>query len=543
MKRIYALFVAVSVVCSLYADIPAGNTFGGDYDENTFIWIETLSDNEAALTYYNTTAEHVIIPSVVLVEYEGNEYELLITAIGSGHVFSSCESLVSVEIPNSVKSIGSDAFYGCSSLTSIDIPASVESIGEAAFFDCTSLMSVEIPNSVEIIGESTFRYCTSLASVKIGDGVKSIGEYAFDDCTSLTLLDIPANVESIGNVAFYGCTSLTSVRIGNGVKIIGVGAFADCESLTSVEIGDGVKSIGGNAFADCESLTSIYIPGSVTNIGYRAFNWCPDLENITVDKKNPYYDSREGCNAVIKTAMNELVVGCKNSFIPSSVTGIGEYAFVGCTSLTSIDIPANVEIIGEYAFNDCTSLTTVVIGSGVKSIEADVFSYCLSLESVYCAALTPPEIDCYSNYEDDWYPPFDYYFGECDDDTYELIQPMPTTLYVPEEAIGRYKDAEWWGKGECEEDSNYPYGQRCEYFQIIKPMPEGTGTEDVREEDGFAVYVRDGVIYVEETEEEVEVYDVTGRKVYDGEKGAIPVGRPGVYIVRSGENVEKVVAG
>ena len=523
MKRIYALFVAVSVVCSLYADIPAGNAFGGNYDENTFIWIETLSDNEAALTYYNTTAEHVTIPSVVLVEYEGNEYELLITAIGSfvadEYVFSDSEFLVSVEIPNSVKNIGNMAFYGCSSLTSLDIPASVERIGWGAFEECTSLTSVEIPKSVEIIEGSTFHGCTSLTSV-----------------------EIPNSVESIGRDAFWGCSSLASVKI-DGVKSIGESAFSGCESLTSVRIGNGVKIIGGGAFADCESLTSIYIHGSVTNIGYRAFNWCPDLENITVDKKNPYYDSREGCNAVIKTAMNELVVGCKNSFIPSSVTGIGEYAFVGCTSLTSIDIPANVEIIGEYAFNDCTSLTTVVIGSGVKSIEADVFSYCLSLESVYCAALTPPEIDCYSNYEDDWYPPFDYYFGECDDDTYELIQPMPTTLYVPEEAIGRYKDAEWWGKGECEEDSNYPYGQRCEYFQIIKPMPEGTGTEDVREEDGFAVYVRDGVIYVEETEEEVEVYDVTGRKVYDGEKGAIPVGRPGVYIVRSGENVEKVVAG
>ena len=212
-----------------------------------------------------------------------------------------------------------------------------------------------------------------------------------------------------------------------------------------------------------------------------------------------------------------------------------------CTSLTSIDIPASVESIGDGAFYGCSSLETVKIGDGVKSIEYYAFKECYSLESVYCAALTPPEIDCYSY--DDWYPPFDYYFGELDMETWELIQPMPATLYVPEEAIERYKDAEWWGKGECEEDSDYPYGQRCEYFQIIKHMPEGTGTEDVREEDGFAVYVRDGVIYVEETEEEVEVYDVTGRKVYEGEKGAIPVGRPGVYIVRSGENVEKVVAG
>ena len=473
----------------------------GYYDENTYIQLETLSGNEAALTYCRTTAEHITIPSVVQGEYEGNEYELLITVIGGldtdEYVFYNSESLASVKIPNSVKIIGNYAFADCESLTSVDIPANVESIGNEAF------------------------YC----------------------CSSLTSIDIPANVESIGDGAFSGCESLASVRIGNGVKSIGGGAFSGCESLASVRIGNGVKSIGWGAFSGCESLTSIYIPGSVTNIGYRAFNRCPDLENITVDKKNPYYDSREGCNAVIKTAMNELVVGCKNSFIPSSVTGIGEYAFVGCTSLTSIDIPANVEIIGEYAFNDCTSLMTVVIGSGVKSIEADVFSYCLSLESVYCAALTPPEIDCYDNYDDDWYPPFYYYFGESDGDTYELIQPMPTTLYVPEEAIERYKDAEWWGKGECEEYIDYPYGQKCEYFQIIKPMPEGTGTEDVREDDGFAVYVRDGVIYVEETEEEVEVYDVTGRKVYDGEKGAIPVGRPGVYIVRSGENVEKVVAG
>ena len=499
MKRIYALFVAVSVVCSLYADIPAGLSVEGNYDENTYIRIETLSGNEAALVYYRTTSEHAIIPSVVSVVHEGSEYELPITAIAPSdyNIFHSYESPV----------------------------------------------SVEIPNSVEIIGNNAFSHCSSLEIVKMGDGVKIIEDDAFYQC-GLTSVDIPASVESIGDDAFAICTSLASVEMGDGVKSVGESAFDYCESLVSVEISNSVKIIGDYAFHGCESLTSIYIPVSVTNIGHNAFGWCPDLESITVDKKNPYYDSREGCNAVIKTAMNELVVGCKNSFIPSSVTGIGESAFLYCESLTSLDIPANVESIGDGAFYGCSSLETVKIGDGVRSIEGDAFTGCFSLESVYCAALTPPEIDCYNNYEDDWYLPFDYYFGEWNDaEGWWLEQPMPTTLYVPEEAIERYKDAEWWGKGECEEDSDYPYGQRCEYFQIIKPMSEGTGTEDVREDDGFAVYVRDGVIYVEETEEEVEVYDVTGRKVYDGEKGAIPVGRPGVYIVRSGENVEKVVAG
>ena len=173
MKRIYALFVAVSVVCSLYADLLAGARFEGYYDENTYIKLETLSGNEAALTYYNTTSEHAIIPSVVLGEYEGNEYELQITAIGPGSVFSSCESLVSVEIPNSVKSIGGGAFRECTSLTSVEIPNSVESIGSSAFENCESLVSVEIPNSVESIGSSAFENCESLVSVEIPNSVKN----------------------------------------------------------------------------------------------------------------------------------------------------------------------------------------------------------------------------------------------------------------------------------------------------------------------------------------------------------------------------------
>lgn len=445
MKRIYALFVAVSVVCSLYADIPAGIYISCDYDENTEFEIETLSGNEAALVDCETTAEHIAIPSVVQVEYEGSEYNLTVKAIGKPndpcYVFNSCEFLRSVEIPNSVEIIGDNAFWSCDSLTSVEIPASVKIIADHAFHECVSLTSVEIPN-----------------------GVDSIGEYAFLHCTS---------------------------------------------------------------------LTSIHIPASVTNIGHSVFAYCP-LETITVDKRNPYYDSRAGCNAVIKTSTHELVAGCKNSIILNSVKSIGEYAFDGCRSLKSVEIPNSVESIGRCAFNGCNSLKTVKIGNGLKSIGFHTFtSSCPAIESVYCAALTPPVISsCFS-----------YYFGERNVAGGWLEQPMPTTLYVPEEAIDRYKDAEGWGKGDCGENIDYPYGQRCNYFQIIKPMPGGTGTEDVREDDGFAVYVRDGVIYVEETEEEVEVYDVTGRKVYDGEKGAIPVGRPGVYIVRSGENVEKVVAG
>ena len=119
------------------------------------------------------------------------------------------------------------------------------------------------------------------------------------------------------------------------------------------------------------------------------------------------------------------------------------YPLGNSSNTMTVDIPANVESIGGEAFNGCTSLATVRIGTGMKEIGGEAFTRCYSLESVYCAALTPPDGGTHETIER---PVFDYYFGEFDMEAWELIQPMPTTLYVPEEAIERYKDAEWWEK-------------------------------------------------------------------------------------------------
>ena len=167
------------------------------------------------------------------------------------------------------------------------------------------------------------------------------------------------SVTRIGNEAFRSCSGLTSIEIPGSVTSIGGSAFLGCSGLTSIEIPGSVTSIGVGAFSSCYGLTSIEIPGSVTSIGNGAFFGCSGLTSIVVAEENTVYDSRNNCNAIIETATNTLIQGCKNTIIPGSVTSIGNGAFYLCTGLTSIEIPNSVTSIGEGAFAGCSGLTSV----------------------------------------------------------------------------------------------------------------------------------------------------------------------------------------
>ena len=440
MKKLFFLFLALVATTSLWAeDFSVGgiyyNYLDGNNVEVTYRGSKYSGSVEipATVYIYGTTYNVTSIgdgafnscSSLTSVTIPNS-----VTSIGD-KAFYGCSSLKSITIPENVTSIGYGAFVYCSSLNSVVWNAKnctiTDFIGEASYTlfyysylvlpddylydepynysnvcpitsfifgneveyipeqlcNCLDkLTSVTIPNSVTSIGGGAFANCTSLTSVTIPNSVTSIGNFAFSGCTSLTSLTIPNSVTSIGRWVFGNCSSLTSITIPNSVTSIGESAFSGCSSLTSIVIPNSVTSIGDWAFYNCSSLTSVTIPNSVTSIGDRAFFYCSSLSSIVVETGNTTYDSRDKSNAIIETATNTLVIGCKNTIIPNSVTSIGEQAFEGCRSLTSITIPNSVTSIGEYAFYNCTSLTSITIPNSVTSIEYYTFEGCTSLTSI-----------------------------------------------------------------------------------------------------------------------------------------------------------------
>ena len=431
MKRLYQFSLLLLALL-----LPVSATAQDFIVDGIGYYINWPEEASVASCYYY--AGDLTIPATVT--YDGITYK--VTSIRSG-AFYSLEGLTSVTIPNSVSAIGSDAFYGCTNLTSVTIPNSVTTIGSNAFegtawynsqpdglvyaglvaykykgivpegtsitlmegtlgiaghafHGCSGLSSVIIPNSVTHIGEYAFDYCSSLTSIIIPNSVTHIGEHAFYYCSSLTSITIPNSVTIIDYGTFEGCSGLTSIDIPNSVTIIFGSAFKGCTGLTSVNISD-IASWCGIDFADSDAnplyyahhlylngseITDLIIPSSLTSINPNAFEGCTGLTGIIVESGNIIYDSRDNCNAIIETATNTLIAGCKNTTIPNSVTSIGIDAFKGCTGLTSIDIPNSVTIIFESAFKGCTGLTSINIPNSVTSIGCEAFYGCTGLTSV-----------------------------------------------------------------------------------------------------------------------------------------------------------------
>ena len=392
-----------------------------------FVFGEEVEHIPAYLCRELTLLNTIVIPNSV-------------TSIGT-NAFSFCRGLTKVSIPNSVKTIGNWAFYRCTGLTTVTIGNSVTSIGNRAFYSCTSLTEVSIPNSVKTIEFRAFEGCTGLKTVTIGNSVTTIGESAFYSCTSLTEVSIPNSVTSIGSSVFEDCSGLKTVTIGNSVTTIGDGTFNGCTSLKTViwnarnvqdtflsetwipkppfpdsdrltefVFGEEVEYIPAYLCYQLASLKKLVIGNSVTSIGNHAFFCCSGLTEVTIPNSVTSIGDYAFADC---TGLTEIT-------IPNAVTTIEGYAFTRCTGLKTVTIGNSVTTIEDGAFNGCTQMESVTIGEKVESIGESAFAKCNSLTAVTSKAVTPPQI---------WATTFDDY---------------AMTLYVPAGCKSKYAETKYW---------------------------------------------------------------------------------------------------
>ena len=386
------------------------------------------TDNTKDANESHNTVElfgYVALPSGVVeipafVNHNGEEYA--VTSISEG-VFSGCTSLTSIMVDTenmNYSSIDGVLFdkTGITLITypagkpdaSYTIPARVTSIGNQAFYLCEGLTSVTIPEWEINYGIGVYDWSYNVADVYCyhalpvtADEISNFSGimtgymiyrrtkfHVAGDVAAWKKAFPNANVTFVGDLypmlTIDGLNYRITSEDSKTVELIGYDGtkpFGDL-SIPATVNGYSVTSIGDNAFRGCVDLTSITIPVSVTSIGNDVFYGCADLKSIVVTTGNPVYDSRDNCNAIIRTQDNTLIAGCKNTVIPGSVTSIGDAAFRGCYRLTSITIPASVTSIGNYVFYNCTSLESVIFadGSQLASIGYYAFSYCQNLMSI-----------------------------------------------------------------------------------------------------------------------------------------------------------------
>lgn len=336
--------------------------------------------------------------------------------------FRECSALESVTLPDSLISLGFGAFYDCRSLTSITIPLNLQSIGGTVFSNCSSLTEItvaegntcfesvdgvlfsvdgaklvaypagksgntySIPAEVSVLESGAFGGCISLEKVVIPTGVTEIGAQMFENCSALKEVEMPSGITVIRDNAFAWCTGITSLTIPAGVTGIEGYAFYKCGALTEITIPNSVQSVGEAAFAGCKALSVVNYDGNEVQWGKVTIaDYNSNLTNATICFLQ---DSPGSCGENLTWTLFEGVLTISGEgemydysgenpapwnvyageitavSIGEDVTSIGEWAFVGCSTLETVTIPVGITDIGFLAFLNCHGLTEINVAEG-----------------------------------------------------------------------------------------------------------------------------------------------------------------------------------
>ena len=361
------------------------------------------------------------------------------------YAFDGCTKLLSLELPETVKTYEEGAFRGCIGFTSFIVPATVTNIGNYVFNNCTALTDLVIEDGGETLtlgygsdsgandktgkglfydcpltsvyvgrpldysasakqryGNSPFAFITSLKNFQIGERVVTLNSQYVRGCIGIETLFIPDNVTGIELSAVYGCNGLKNITLSQNLKTIGNFVFYGCSSLTKVAIPATVNSIGNYAFGSCSALTNLAIEdGSETlTLGYGndsgddntagkgLFEDCP-LESVYLGRPLSYSAKwRQGSSPFARlSTIRDFKMG-------ENVTSIGSQFLRGCSGIESLVIPDKVSSIGRSAFIDCSGLKSITLSAKLNTIGDYVFSGCTSLPKI----IIPASVTSIDNY-------------------------------------------------------------------------------------------------------------------------------------------------
>ena len=404
-----------------------------------------------------------------------------VTTIGE-NAFADCEDLISITLHNGLTTINGYAFAGCQNLKSIDLGDNISIIAGGAFWNCTGLTSIHIPNSITTINESTFSRCKGLTSVNIPNSVKSILNDAFSDCTNLASIKISDSLTYMGSGVFKNTAWYDSQE--DGVIYAGLTLYQYKGTMpdnTSIEIKNNTVYICDQAFLNCTGLYSVTIPNTVTKIGYGAFKLCAGIKEIYSANPTPpesttniFEDTdQENCTLYIpEGALNAY----RSSWAWRGFGNIQSRYFVSVHQTTGGNVLVNDQPIGTVGFSGGESVTFTITPYASNSINTvmlndnDITSQLINNQ--YTINPIDKSINLNVKFNDN---------GSSIALTPETVRP---NIYA---AHGKV---------------------------VIENAPEG---------------------------EKISIVNLTGQLVYQGMETEIPLGR-GLYLVRVGKTVKKVMA-
>ena len=377
-------------ICTFFLMFLCVRAMGQNFVFNGIVYGVTSDvEQTVAVMNYSTLLSNAYSGSITIpqtVENNGTTYN--VTALGES-AFESCTGVTHLNLPSTVRSLGSYCFYN-TNFTTLQLPDSLRSIGDHAFL-YSRVGSLHLPASFEEYGESAF-WARNLSNITVDTAnphYRSIGGWLYSK-DSLTLCIVPDGVSGPASVPPY-------------VRSLGDMAFGFCQSITSVSLPEGLCRIGSFAFNCCAAVNNIDVPSTVSSIGICPFSYCPQLTNLTIASGNAHYvmdglmlystgyDTLVSCHksgATVTLNPDVKVIGgfenntwVRNIDIPAGVVELSDNCFNGC-SLTTIVLPAHMKRIGSLAFGENKKLTSITMPETLLSMGEGAFSWCEKLTSV-----------------------------------------------------------------------------------------------------------------------------------------------------------------